>query len=79
MEKTKAILIKTDGYDITHSFFDSFENAKVAMKKQYEANVPDEWFDDFEDLSYCGDYNAALYRNGEDVFLWKIIDLKNVP
>lgn len=49
------------------------------MEKQYSEHLPEEWIDDFEDMSYCGDDEAVLYNNGEDVYLWQIIDLKYVP
>lgn len=77
--ETKAILVKTDGYSITHSFFSSFEKAKETMEKQYSEHLPEEWDEDYEDMSYCGDDEAVLYNNGEDVYLWQIIDLKYVP
>lgn len=69
---TKAILSKTDGYSISHLFFDSLEAAKIAMDKQYAELTPDEWDDDWEDRSYCGDNSAILYDNGEDVYVWQI-------
>ena len=72
---TKAILSKTDGYSISHYFFDSFEAAKIAMDNQYAELTPDEWVEDFEDMSYCGTHNATLYRNGEDVYVWQIVEL----
>lgn len=74
-EKTKAILIKTDGYSINHYFFDSVEEAKSAMDSQYADLMPEEMMEEFEDTSYCGEYGATLYRNGEDVFVWQIVKI----
>lgn len=74
----KAILIKTDGYSINHSFYDNVENAKSAMKAQYEALMPEELMEAFEDLCYCGENGAMLYRNGEDVYVWQIVVIPDV-
>ncbi len=72
-EKRKTILIKTDGYSINHHFFDSVEDAKAAMDSQYADLMPEELNEDCEDMSYCGDYSATLYRNGEDVYVWQMV------
>lgn len=73
MAKNKAILIKTDGYEIWHKFYESYEDAKSAMDEQYEEATPEEWDEDSEEISECGSHYAALYRNGEDVFIWRIV------
>ena len=72
----KTILIKTDGYSIEHSFFKGYEEAKEEMDRQYNELTPSEWIEDFEEISECNAYGAALYRNGEDVFIWKIVDIQ---
>ena len=77
-EKRKTILIKTDGNSINHCFFDSVEEAKAAMDSQYADLMPEELNEDCEDMSYCGDSRATLYRNGEDVYVWQIIVLPEV-
>ena len=75
----KAILIKTDGYSIEHFFYSSYANAKTVMDSQYAALIPEEWMEDCEDTSYCSDYDAILYRNGEDVFVWRICVIEHLP
>lgn len=75
---SKTILIKTDGYSIEHSFYGSYEEAKAVMDSQYAALTPDEWYEDCEDTSYCSGYDAILYRNGEDVYVWKICVIESL-
>lgn len=75
---SKTILIKTDGYSIEHFFYSSYANAKTVMDSQYAALIPEEWFEDCKDTSYCSDYNAILYRNGEDVYVWKIVVMDEI-
>ncbi len=76
--KTKrAMLIKTDGYSIDYQFYDDYESARVAMNEQYHSYNPEELEDDWAELSYCSDYDAILYNNGEDVYVWKICEIPN--
>ena len=74
MTKTKkAILIETDGYSITHTFYDGYKEAKEALDKRYIELLPEDLDEDWADMSYCGEYDAILYNNGEDVYVWKIV------
>lgn len=75
----KTILIKTDGYSIWHKFYANYEEAKAAMDEQYKELTPCDWDDDCEEISECGSHYAALYRNGEDVYIWKIVEVPNEP
>lgn len=75
-EKTAVILIMCDGYNITTQQYTDFAVAQKAMRDAYESlddNDPDsEW----ADSSYLNENNALLYANGEDVYVWKIIEVK---
>lgn len=73
----KAILIKTDGYEIDHWFFDDVEQAKKEMKRQYDSYYPEELEEEWADDSYCSDDYAILYNNGEDVFVWRVFAIQN--
>lgn len=71
----RVILIETDGYNITHNFFKSFEEAHKAMSDRYYGLVPEEFDEDWAEMSYCGKRNAILYNNGCDVYVWAICDI----
>lgn len=73
--KNKTILSFTDGYSITNTLYNSCEDARAAMQKQYEERTPEEFDEDFEDMSGCYEDSAILYTNGEDVFVWSIFVL----
>lgn len=67
----KAVLAFTDGYTITQAVYPSYEEAKRAMKDQY-----DRYYDEEADLdndSYIGDNEAKVVRTHEDIWLWNII------
>lgn len=72
----KYLLIHTDGYSINHKEFTSFEAAAVEMESQYKAYMPDFLEEQYQNLTYIGENSAALYNNGEDVYLWEIIEVK---
>lgn len=71
----KAILIETDGYSITHTFYGSYKEAKEALDKRYAELLSDDLDEEWADMSYCEEYDAILYDNGEDVYVWKIVVL----
>lgn len=68
----KYILMSSDGYEIEYSFYPDLESAQNAMKEAYHKAEPDEWIEEFEDLSNMTDVSAILYNNGEDVYVWQI-------
>lgn len=72
----KYLLIHTDGYSINHKEFTSFEAAAAEMESQYKAYMPDFLEEQYQNLTYIGENSAALYNNGEDVYLWEIIEVK---
>ena len=71
-ETTKALLIFSDSYSISVFEHESVEAASLAMKEDYERRCPSEFVDDFEDMSFCGEEEALLYDNGDNVYAWKV-------
>lgn len=69
---TRYMLIGTDGYSIDSTIYASRENAREALIKAYEKLTPNEWNEDFKDMSYLDDDFAILYANGENVYVWNI-------
>lgn len=69
---TRYMLIGTDGYSIDSIIYASRENAREALIKAYEKLTPNEWNEDFKDMSYLDDDFAILYANGENVYVWNI-------
>ena len=45
------------------------------MEKQYSSFEPEELEEEWEEMSYCSTHDAILYNNGEDVYVWKIVEL----
>lgn len=72
----KYLLINTDGYDINYRTFNSFEEAATEMEKAYKAHKPDYLEEKYADLTYIDENNAAVYCNGEDIYLWEIITVE---
>ena len=76
---TKYILCLTDGYTIDCiGKFSTLEKAQTYMRKDYNYFAPHEcnWDEDFKEMSEVGDFDAILYRNGEDVFVWHIEEVQ---
>lgn len=69
-------LYLTDGYDIhREGIFSSLEKAQAAMQAAYNLRTPENWMEEFEELSYLSETDAILYANGEDVFVWHIEEI----
>lgn len=71
-KSTRYMLIVSDGYSIDSTIYPSRENAREALIKAYEKLTPNEWNEDFKDMSYLDDDFAILYANGENVYVWNI-------
>lgn len=71
----KCMLVSTDGYSIENTIYSSYEEAKSAMEKAYDEVTPDDWNEMWQQDSYLAENNAILYANGENVFVWQIVDL----
>jgi hypothetical protein len=71
------ILISSDGYSISTAVFASYDEAYKMMEDGYKACTPNEHFDDWKDMSYLSDDEATMYANGDDVYLWRIVDIKH--
>ena len=73
MGVNECLLIETDGYSIETEKYATVEAAQEAMKKRYEESTPGGELSESEsEMSYLGTYDAILYANGENVFVWKI-------
>ena len=73
MNISECLLIETDGYSIETEKYATLEAAQEAMRKRYEEETPGDGLNESEsEMSYLGTYNAILYANGENVFVWKI-------
>jgi len=72
----KHILIKTDGYSINTTEFDTIDQAREVMATEYNNYKPndDNTDDDWSDMSSLSDDDAILYT-GDDVYVWKIISV----
>lgn len=72
---TKTVLVHTDGYSINHRTYANYQAAKTAMKEEYAQHNHNTVNDDWDKLSYIDDYNAVLYDNGENVYVWQIVEV----
>lgn len=70
------ILIYTDGFNISTSQFDTFEEAFDEMERSYNLYDTDTFDEEYKEQCYIGSNNAAVYNNGEDIFLWQIIEVR---
>ena len=73
--KTKCILIETDGYSINTSFYDDYNAAFKAMSDRFDEMCPKELDEDCEESTSLNAYDAILYANGENVYVWRIIEI----
>lgn len=69
------ILVSTDGYSIEHTKYDTKNEARDAMKKAYDLLKPKQFEESCEEMSYVSDNDAMLYDNGNDVYVWQIIEV----
>lgn len=69
------MVIFTNGYEISTERYQTLEEAQEYMRKEYEKYSSAELSEEWADMSYLTDMDAILYNNGEDVFLWKIVEL----
>ena len=70
------ILIYTDGFNISTSQFDTFEEAFDEMERSYNLYDTDTFDEEYKEQCYIGSNSAAVYNNGEDIFLWQIIEVR---
>lgn len=69
-----VLLVKTDGFEIFLSHFDSFEDALSEMKSDYENTLAEDELGENQDLSYITDDGARASCNG-DLYVWKIAEI----
>ena len=77
-EKKKGVILIKSGEDsISTWFFNSYEEGKKEMDKQYASFDYVELEEDWAEMSYCGNYDAILYCNGYGVYIWKIVEIQD--
>lgn len=74
-KEKRVMLVKTDGYSISSWIFENYEEGKKEMDKQYSSFEPEDLEEEWAEMSYCESHDAILYNNGEDVYVWKIVEL----
>lgn len=73
-KESKYILIETDGYNIDTMIFYKYEDAYNKMVLKYNSYIPKEGLsEDSKADSYIDAYDAILYQNGENVYIFKIV------
>lgn len=72
---SRYLLVGVDDCMIDDSTYGSYEEAYQAMAKAYEEHTPKENDPEFAEISFLGEWDAVLYANGENVYLWKIIEI----
>lgn len=77
--KNVILLISTDGYGIEYTPYPSMDEAKIAMDIAYQSLTPNDWDEDFKEMSYVSDEDAILYANGENVYVWTIAQIPVTP
>lgn len=68
------LLVSTDGFSISHKSFSAYEEAYKEMEKRYKDFDQSEFDDFYKDQSMIGANSAAVYNNGDGVYLWEIIE-----
>ena len=72
------VLIYTNGYyTSTFTDFANVEEARARRKEEYKSMIPTEGLEpEWDETSFCGEEDAILYANGENVHIWKIVCIK---
>lgn len=71
----KAILIETDGLDITCTEFQKTEDAVKTLQQRYNNLMPFPQKNYHRQLSYLSTMDARLMTE-EETYLWKIIEVE---
>ncbi|RHB42136.1 hypothetical protein DW886_16600 [Enterocloster aldenensis] len=71
----KALLISTDGYSIQTKKCDSIQEAQKIMSDEYKDAYPEVNDESSEEMSSISERDAILYANGENVFVWSIVEI----
>lgn len=66
------LLITTDGSSICVNEYASYEIAYSEMEKDFNSYSPDNLLEEWANYTYIDNYNAELYNNGYNVYLWHI-------
>lgn len=71
----KQILIRCDGFSIKEEILDSKEEAIKKIKDEFDKMYAQLREEEYKEMSYCNDDEAALYNDGEDVYLWSRFEI----
>lgn len=75
-KNNKYMLISTDGYGISTKIIEQCNNPKEILQKEFDENTPEEGLKETcAEMSFVNDFNAMLYRNGEDVLVWQMVKI----
>lgn len=69
----RYMVIFCDGFNISNEgLFSTEKEASQHMKECYDKYIPDNWTQEYKEMSSCTDTRAILYYNGEDVYNWGV-------
>ena len=71
------LLITSIGYEIQTVQFDSLLDVQTEMKEQYKT-MYDKYspiLTEYDDSCYCEKLDARLFANGDEVYVWKIVEV----
>lgn len=75
-KNNKYMLISTDEYGISTKIIEQCNNPKEILQKEFDENTPEEGLKETcAEMSFVNDFNAMLYRNGEDVLVWQMVKI----
>ena len=69
------LLVKTDGYSIEHTRYESLEAVREALKQAWKTLYDDNMDKCWKEQSHLHEDEAILFKNGEDVYVWNIIEI----
>ena len=73
------LLVVTNGYSVEHTPYQTRDEAKAQMEIAWKALAKDLQSDEWKEMSSLGEEQAILYYNGEHVFVWDVIEVKEKP
>ena len=75
-KNNKYMLISTNGYDISTKIIEHCKNTKEILQKEFDGNTPEEGLEEnCAEMSFVNDFDAMLYKNGEEVLVWRMVKI----
>lgn len=72
----KYMLISTDGYSISNKIIEYCDNPKEVLQEEFNKHKPSEDLDEnCAEMSFVNDFDAMLYKNGEEVLVWRMVKI----